>query len=233
MKFVAKKRHICFEDNHLLVVNKPAGLLSQGDKTGDQVVADIWSAYIKKRDDKPGNVFLHPAHRLDRPVSGCIILCKTSKSLTRMTTMFRNREIDKRYIGISMPKKAFEWHASKLTIEGFIHKDKRKNQVVHKSKPFPGGQPSTTKVGWLVMTKDLHVMECRPITGRPHQIRVQLASIGLPLYGDLKYGGPPTEDQRLYLHCYEMSFLHPVRKEPTVVKADFDSSPLWDKVPKL
>ncbi|NNE13959.1 MAG: RNA pseudouridine synthase [Saprospiraceae bacterium] len=132
-----------------------------------------------------------------------------------------------------MPRKGFEWRSSQLTIEGFIHKDKRKNQVVHKTKPFPGGQPSVTEVNWLSVTRNYHVLECRPITGRSHQIRVQLASIGLPLYGDLKYGGPPTSDQRLYLHCYEMSFLHPVRKEEVVVNANFDQAPLWEQVPKL
>lgn len=224
---------ICYEDNHLLVVNKSVGMLSQGDKTGDPDVMDHWAAYIKTRDHKPGNVFLHPTHRLDRPVSGCLILAKTSKALSRMTVAFRDRKIEKFYVAVCKATGKGRLTESDFTVKGFIAKDSRRNQVRFKSNPFEGGKLSETHFQLLLSERDRHVFLCRPLTGRSHQIRVHLSSRGLPILGDVKYGGIPTSDQRLYLHCYAMRFQHPVRREPLLVKAPFDDSLLWSFIPNL
>jgi 23S rRNA pseudouridine1911/1915/1917 synthase len=196
------KAMIIYEDNHLLIINKPAGMLSQGDKTGDDSVRDILIAYLKERDKKPGRVFIQPVHRLDRPVSGCLVLSKTSKALPRMMKLFADQKVEKKYIAISSVKEV-QWDFDEKLVQSYIVKDR-----------------------WTY-----HVFECRPLSGRSHQIRIHMKYIGAPIFGDKKYGGTATTDKRLYLHCQELTFVHPVKNEKLTVTAPIPSGKIWSIVP--
>jgi 23S rRNA pseudouridine1911/1915/1917 synthase len=222
-------RDILFEDNHLIIVNKPAGILSQGDNTGDISLLDEVKKYIKIKYDKPGDVYAGLAHRLDRPVSGVVIICKTSKSLTRINEMFKNREIEKKYIAIShnRPKEI------KGEIVSYLVKDSTKNKVTSsltaskKNKSYH----SVTNYELVMHLEGKSVFQLDPLTGRPHQLRVHLSSINCPIWGDVKYGSPKsTSDKSIALHCKTLQFVHPVTKIPLVISAPFPSEVIWNSV---
>jgi 23S rRNA pseudouridine1911/1915/1917 synthase len=220
-------RDILFEDNHLIIVNKPAGILSQGDSTGDPSLLDKVKNYIKIKYNKPGEVYAGLAHRLDRPVSGLVIVCKTSKSLTRINEMFRNREISKKYIAIShnRPK------VLKGEITSFLVKDPDKNKVT--SSPIASKKHKSyqaiTHYELVLHLEGKSVFQLDPITGRPHQLRVHLSSIQCPIWGDVKYGSPRnTDDKSIALHCRTLQFVHPVSKVPLVISAPFPSEKIWN-----
>ena len=221
---------VLFEDNHLIAVNKPAGYLSQGDSTGDVTVMDLVKEYIKLRYDKAGDVFLGSIHRLDRPVSGVILFARTSKALTRMTQLFRDRKVTKKYWAIvSEQPSPIE---GRLT--GFIYKDAKKNlsKVLPKanSNRYPGAKQAVLDYQLRGRIGTNVLLEVTPLTGRPHQIRVQLAQqLGCPIRGDLKYGfRQANEDGNINLHARSLEFLHPVRKEQVVITAALpDADQLW------
>lgn len=220
---------VLFEDNHLIGVNKPAGFLVQGDETEDVPLSEFVKEYIKIRYKKPGDVFLGVIHRLDRPVSGAMVFARTSKGLTRMNEVFKNREIKKTYWAIT--KERPEPITGHLT--HYINKDSQKN----KAKAFlkPSNRQKDAKKSDLdyELIADLdgyHLIKVNPITGRPHQIRVQLASIDCPIVGDIKYGFVrPNRDGSIHLHCRSLEFIHPVKKEPVIIKADPPEDMLWNK----
>jgi 23S rRNA pseudouridine1911/1915/1917 synthase len=225
---MADKIDILYEDNHLIIVNKPGGRLVQGDKTGDQAFRDDVGKFIKTRDDKPGNVFVGVVHRLDRPVSGCLIFAKTSKALSRMNTSFRNGEVNKIYWAITpdRPPKM----SDRLT--HYLLKDKKHNVV----KAFGQGgsargralKKAVLDYKLLAEIDQLSLLEIKPLTGRPHQIRVQLAAIGCPILSDVKYGSPKRPHKRfIYLHGRSLQFVHPVQKKPIVVHAPLPKDPIW------
>ncbi|MDX1686237.1 MAG: RluA family pseudouridine synthase [Saprospiraceae bacterium] len=221
---------VLFEDNHLLVVNKPAGWLTQGDRSGDQPLREALMSWIKVRDAKPGRVFLHPVHRLDRPVSGCLIFSKTSKSLSRMTQLFKRKAVDKHYSAICTLTSGSRKVGTHYVIDGYIKKHSRRNIVEHRKKPFEGAKHAQTEVE-LVRTLDgYYLFACKPLTGRSHQIRVQLSSIGYPIVGDLKYGGIKHDPGSILLHSTSCRFIHPVRKTELHVEAPFPNDPLWSKM---
>ncbi len=212
---------VLFEDNHLIAVNKPAGILSQGDSTGDTTVIDWTKNYIKLRYNKPGDVFLGSIHRLDRPVSGVILFARTSKALTRMNEMFQDRKVTKTYWAIvsSQPDPIVG------SLKGYIYKDKDKNR----SKVLPKADSNRHK-GAKLAKLDYRLLgrvgtnvllEVKPETGRPHQIRVQLADqLKTPIRGDLKYGDRNrNEDGNINLHSRSLEFLHPVKKEQVKIIA--------------
>jgi 23S rRNA pseudouridine1911/1915/1917 synthase len=220
-------RDILFEDNHLIVVNKPAGILSQGDNTGDISLLDQVKNYIKVKYDKPGEVYAGLAHRLDRPVSGVVIICKTSKSLTRINEMFKNREINKKYIAISHNRPKI----LKGEIASFLVKDPEKNKVT--SSPVASKKHksyhSITHYELVMHLEGKSVFQLDPVTGRPHQLRVHLSSIQCPIWGDVKYGSPRnTSDKSIALHCRTLQFVHPVSKVPLVISAPFPSENIWN-----
>lgn len=212
---------VLHEDNHLIAVNKPAGLLSQGDATGDRTVMDQVKAYIAFRYNKPGAVFLGSIHRLDRPVSGVILFARTSKALTRMTEQFRDRKVQKTYWAVveNQPDPI------EGTLNGYLFKDKEKNRskVVPKanSNRHQGAKHAKLDYRLLGRVGSNVLLEIKPETGRPHQIRVQLADqLKTPIRGDLKYGSRNrNEDGQINLHSRKLSFTHPVTKEPVEIVA--------------
>lgn len=206
-------------------------MLSQGDSTADPSARDIYMAFIKERDHKPGNVYLHPTHRLDRPVSGCLLMAKTSKGLSRMTQLFKSRDVHKKYIAISTSRDRDRAFGETLDIRGFIRKDKRNNRVEHKSKPFADAKSAQTLVTCLAHVNGYFVLSCEPKTGRSHQIRVQLASVGLPIVGDVKYGGEKYKEGFIHLHAHGLRFEHPIKKEQINIECQVPGYGLWHLVP--
>ncbi|NNE28415.1 MAG: RluA family pseudouridine synthase [Saprospiraceae bacterium] len=220
---------VIYEDNHLIAINKPAGVLVQGDQTGDTPISEEVKFYIKHRYNKPGDVYLGVIHRLDRPVSGALIFARTSKGLTRMNALFQQREIQKRYLAIS------KWHPDELNgrIETFLFKDKSKNKVRLMDKPSnrtPNAKKAITEYRLLSEVDGNYLYEVNPITGRPHQIRAHMQSVGAPLKGDLRYGAKKAlTDASICLHCFELSFVHPVKKEPVTIKANIPKHQEWNR----
>ena len=208
---------ILYEDNHLLALNKQAGQIVQGDKTGDLCMADEIKAFLKQRDGKPGNVFCGVVHRIDRPVSGVCLFAKTSKALSRMNEMVKNREIEKTYWAITRNKPPRE--AARLTDWLVRNEKQNKSYVVAAASAAAKEAVLDYKViacsdgGYYLLEVALH-------TGRHHQIRCQLANMGCPIKGDLKYGAPRSNpDGSISLHARSISFIHPVRKEKIVIQA--------------
>ena len=215
---------VIYEDNHLIAVNKPAGWLVQGDETGDQPLSDWVKKYIKVRYGKPGAVYLGVIHRIDRPVSGVVIFARTSKALERMNRLFQERKIKKTYLAVveERPKE----------LEGrlihYLEKDSSRNRV-HVYKQQKGKSKKSELTYKLIAgLGDHHLLEVNPITGRSHQIRGQLARIGCSIRGDVKYGANRKNyGGFIHLHCKEMSFIHPVKKEPVSIKADKPDEQIW------
>lgn len=218
---------ILYEDNHLLLLNKPAGWLVQGDRTGDPTLPDWGKAYLKEKYAKPGEVFLHPVHRLDRPVSGVVLLARTSKALERLSKNFRERDMAKTYLAvvIGQPFKSAD------ELRHFLVKDAATNTVRAFARP-PGwgleAKEGILRYESISTIGNLSLLKVSPLTGRPHQIRVQLAAIGCPIAGDLKYGAPaPLPDASIGLHALRLSFEHPVRHEFLEVEAPLPTLDFW------
>lgn len=215
---------ILFEDNHLIALNKEAGMLVQGDETGDTPLVDEVKQYIKKKYGKPGEVFLGVVHRLDRPVSGVVVLARTSKALSRMNALFRDRETDKVYWAITDRKPA----SKAGTLVHWLSKDEKRNRTTAYPRETPGALKSELTYKLIRSEGGSYLLEVRPLTGRSHQIRVQLASMGCPIFGDLKYGSStPTGDGSIALHARELTFVHPVKKEPITLQAPVPDKPWW------
>ena len=215
---------VLYEDNHLLIVNKPSGMLVQGDRTRDKTILDEYKYYIKKKYDKPGAVFLNPVHRLDRPVSGCLMLARTSKGASRMTEAFRLGKVKKVYHAVS--DKALE-HLNGNMVDYMI-KDEKKNISRIIPKGQNGGKRAELSYEMVAQTKGFCLYRVYPETGRSHQIRLQLSHSGAPIVGDRKYKGAKNgEPGMIYLHCSELEFDHPTRKEPIVVSCFPVFGSLW------
>lgn len=213
-----------FEDNHLLVVNKRAGILVQGDETGDVPLIELGKDYIKKKYAKPGAVFLGLVHRIDRPVSGLVVLAKTSKALERMTAQFRERETAKTYWAIVRNKPANE----RGQLIHWLSKDEKKNKTTAFKSETAGALKSELSYEVIAASGGEYLLEVKPITGRPHQIRVQLASIGCPIKGDVKYGDSEANaDGSICLHARRLDFVHPVKKEPLSIEAELPNTSFW------
>lgn len=218
---------VLFEDNHLLVVNKAAGILVQGDATGDKPLAELAKDYIATKYQKPGAVFLGVVHRLDRPVSGIVVLARTSKALERMNELFRSRQTQKTYWALVKQKPPKEAD----TLIHWLQKDASKNKTTAYSKERDGAQRSELSYKVLGQVTDHWLVEVNPVTGRPHQIRVQLASMGCAIRGDVKYGYPDANtDASINLHARRLSFMHPVKKEVITFEAPLPDEYYWNKV---
>jgi 23S rRNA pseudouridine1911/1915/1917 synthase len=223
---VSDKLQVLFEDNHLLVVNKPGGLLVQGDATGDKTLLDIGKAYIKQKYDKPGKVFLGTVHRIDRPVSGIVVMARTSKALERLNKQFRDRKIYKKYWAVVKRKPKKE----KDKLVNWLIKNTDKNVVTSYTREVEGSQRAELHYKVLGKLNDHFLLEVNPITGRPHQIRVQLSAMGCPIRGDLKYGfHKPNNDANINLHAREIVFEHPVKKEQIKLTAPLPENDFWEQ----
>ena len=215
---------VIYEDNHLLIVNKASGILVQGDITGDIPLVELCKEYIGKKYRKPGAVFLGVVHRIDRPVSGIVVLARTSKALERMNELFRENRTKKTYWAITDKKPPLE--TGKLI--HWLTKDEKKNKVTAYPRETVGALKSELRYRILAMAERQCLLEVQPVTGRPHQIRVQLASMGCVIKGDLKYGAPQAlEDGSIALHARKLEFTHPVRKEPMVLEAHLPDTRVW------
>lgn len=215
---------VIYEDNHLLVVNKASGILVQGDITGDVPLVDLCKEYIGKRYGKPGAVFLGVVHRIDRPVTGIVVLARTSKALERMNALFRENLTKKTYWAVTDKQPPSETG----NLVHWLIKDEKKNKTTAYSRETPGALRSELSYEIVAQADKQWLLRVNPLTGRPHQIRVQLSSLGCPIKGDVKYGSSvPSQDGSIALHARRLEFSHPVKKEPMVFNAPLPNSPQW------
>lgn len=215
---------VLYEDNHLIIVNKASSEIVQGDKTGDKPMSEMVKEYLKEKYNKPGNVFCGVTHRLDRPTSGVVVFAKTSKALPRLNLMFRDNEVGKVYWAIVQNRPAKDSD----TLTHYLVKDERKN----KSSAFDTERPNTKKAvmnyTMIAQSDNYFLLEVQLETGRHHQIRVQLAKIGCPVKGDLKYGSKRSNrDGSISLHARGISFIHPVSQNKIEITAPVPDDNLW------
>ncbi|MGE4454018.1 MAG: RluA family pseudouridine synthase [Sphaerochaeta sp.] len=216
---------ILYEDNHLIVVNKRGGELVQGDRTGDKTLADLVKEYLKVTYNKKGNVYLGIPHRLDRPTSGLVVFAKTEKALVRLNELFKGNTIKKTYWAIvdNLPNER------EGTLLHYIIRDTKANKSVALPVQRQKGKLAKMDYRLIAESKTYFLLEVLLHTGRHHQIRAQLAAIGLHIKGDLKYGFPRSNpDGGISLHARSISFVHPVRKEEITLVADPPADNLWD-----
>lgn len=221
---LAEPAPILYEDNHLLAVNKKAGQIVQGDKTGDIPLSECFKEYIKERDNKPGNVFLGVPHRLDRPVSGVLLFAKTGKALERVNALIRNRQLQKTYWAITRHEPPQE----QARIEQYIVKNEKQNKSYICPASVSGAQKAELSYRLLARSQRYFLLEVQLHTGRHHQIRAQLANMGCPIQGDLKYGDKRSNpDGGISLHARSLQLIHPVRQTPLEIIAPLPETALW------
>lgn len=215
---------ILYEDNHVIVINKSASDIVQGDKTGDETLPDRIKAYLKVKYDKPGNVFCGVVHRLDRPTSGAVVFARTSKALERLNAQFRDKETNKVYWAIVETKPQKE----EGTLVHYLKKNEKQNKSYASLTEVSGSKKAVLHYKWIGYSDKYHLLQVTLETGRHHQIRCQLASVGCVIKGDLKYGAKrPNKDGSICLHARELDFNHPTTKELIHVVAPVPNDPLW------
>ncbi len=219
--------NVIYEDNHIIIVNKKSGEIVQGDKTGDRPLSDIVKDYIKEKYAKPGAVFLGVAHRLDRPVSGLVIFARTSKALARLNKMFAEGEIHKTYWAIvkkGIRSEGKDWQ----TLEHWLVRNEKQNKSYAYLTEKPNAKKAILKYRILNDSDNYSLLEVNLMTGRHHQIRCQLAAMGSPIKGDLKYGAPRSNpDGSISLISRRVEFVHPVSKETIIAEAPLPDDNLW------
>jgi 23S rRNA pseudouridine1911/1915/1917 synthase len=219
------KPQVLYEDNHIIIVNKRPSEIVQGDKSGDEPLSERVKQYIKIKYNKPGDVFLGVVHRLDRPVSGIVIFARTSKALTRLNEMLREKQIKKTYWAITanLPREESEH------LIDYLVRDSVKNKSFITKENKKGAKRAELIYTHIKGSDKYHLTEVELLTGRHHQIRVQLAHMGCPIRGDVKYGAQRTnKDASIHLHARRIEFLHPVKKEPIQIEANPPDDPLWN-----
>lgn len=224
MRSTKDNLQVLFEDNHLIIINKKVGDIVQGDKTGDTPLSEVVKAYIAEKYQKPGKVFLGVVHRLDRPTTGVVIFAKTSKALERMNKMLREKTIEKTYWALveGMPKKKVN------SLTHYLRKNPKNNKSTAYSKETKDSKQAILHYKQLLALDNFSLLEVNLETGRHHQIRCQLAINGNSIKGDLKYGSKRSnKNGGIHLHARQIKFLHPVKKEETLVKAPLPKDPLW------
>lgn len=225
-KIISTKNNlqVLHEDNHIIVVNKRAGDIVQGDKTGDKPLSDVAKEYIKDKYDKPGNVFLGVVHRLDRPTTGIVMFSKTSKALPRLNKLFAEKKAKKTYWALvkNQPPKTSD------TLINWLKKNPKNNKSTAYHKEIEGSKNAILHYKVIKKLDNFYLLEIDLETGRHHQIRAQLATIGCPIKGDLKYGfDRSNKDGSISLHARTLRFVHPVKKEELFITAPLPNDPLW------
>ncbi len=216
---------VIYEDNHLLVVNKSSGVLVQGDISGDQPLVEMCKEYIGEKYKKPGAVFLGVVHRIDRPVSGLVIFARTSKALERMNALFRENKVQKTYWALVEHEPE-----ERGTLVHWLIKDGTRNKTTAFTAETPGALRSELTFQLLAKSSGQYLLAVYPVTGRPHQIRVQLAAMGCPIAGDLKYGARNAfDDAGIALHAKSLEFVHPVSKEHMALRAPLPALGRWSR----
>lgn len=215
---------VLYEDNHIIAVNKKPSEIVQGDKTGDEPMSDAVKRYLKEKYNKPGEVFTGVVHRIDRPVSGVVLFAKTSKALSRLNELFRTKDIQKTYWAVVKNKPKLD-HA---TLINYLVKDERTNKSRAYNEERKGALRSELSYTVIAKTDNYYLLEVLPITGRHHQIRVQLSHMGCPIKGDVKYGFDRTnKDASIHLHARKIEFIHPVKDEPVCIIAPPPDEVVW------
>ncbi len=218
---------VVYEDNHIIIVYKESGEIVQGDKTGDKPLSDIVKEYIKHKYNKPGNVFLGVVHRLDRPVSGLVVFAKTSKALTRLNNMFRDGEIHKTYWAITRNRPPEE----EGTLTDWLVRNEKQNKSYAHNKEVARSKKAILHYKIIGASDKYTLLEVNLMTGRHHQIRCQLAHMGCPIKGDLKYGAKRSNaDGSISLLSHKVEFVHPVSKEPISVISPLPNDNLWREI---
>lgn len=216
---------VLYEDNHIIIVYKQSGEIVQGDKTGDKPLSETIKEWIKQKYAKPGNVFLGVVHRLDRPVSGIVVFAKTSKALSRLNNMFRNGEVRKTYWAMvqtapNMPE---------ATLTNWLVRNEKQNKSYVYNNEMPNAKQAILKYKTIGQTEHYTLLEVNLLTGRHHQIRCQLAAMGCPIKGDLKYGALRSNpDGSISLLSHKVEFIHPVSKQKIVVVSPLPTEKVWD-----
>ena len=227
IKTLSKKNNlqVLFEDNHIIIINKRVGDIVQGDKTGDKPLSEVVKEYLKDKYNKPGNVYLGVVHRLDRPTSGIVLFARTSKSLPRLNQIFKDKEAKKTYWAVvkNKPPKDSD------TLTHWLKKNPKNNTSKAYSKEVPDSKKAILDYKIIKKLDNYFLLEINLHTGRHHQIRVQLASIGCAIKGDLKYKfDRSNKNGGIHLHARKLEFIHPVKKEKVTVTAPLPSDPIWD-----
>ncbi len=226
-KIVSNKSNlqVLYEDNHIIIINKRAGDIVQGDKTGDKPLSDVVKEYIKDKYNKPGNVYLGVVHRLDRPTTGLVIFAKTSKVLPRLNKLFLSKDIKKTYWAVvkNAPPKTED------TLTNWLKKNPKNNKSTAYTKEVADSKKAILHYKLLKKLDNYYLLEVNLETGRHHQIRSQLSNIGCPIKGDLKYGfNRSNKDASIHLHARDIEFIHPVKKEQIAISAPLPKDAIWD-----
>lgn len=229
MKTISTKNNlqVLHEDNHIIVINKRVGDIVQGDKTGDKPLSDVVKEYIKEKYNKPGEVFLGVVHRLDRPTTGIVVFARTSKALSRLNELFKNRETQKTYWAVVKNKPA---EASARLVHYLKRNEKNNTSKAH-IKEVPDSKIASLDYKIIRELNNYYALEINLHTGRHHQIRAQLAAIGSPIKGDLKYGADRSNlDGGIHLHARKLILIHPVTKESLEIIAPVPDDPIWKAI---
>ena len=216
---------VVYEDNHIIIVNKTASEIVQGDKTGDTPLSETVKLYLKEKYQKPGNVFIGVTHRLDRPVSGLVVFAKTSKALSRLNEMFKNSEVKKTYWAVvkNLPRE------EEGELVNYLVRNEKQNKSYAYDKEVPGSKKAILHYRLIGRSQNYYLLEIDLKTGRHHQIRCQLAKMGCPIKGDLKYGAQRSNpDGSICLHARMVKFMHPVSKELIELTAPVPAGNLWN-----
>lgn len=220
---------VLYEDNHIIIVNKTSSEIVQGDKTGDKPLSEIVKEYLKEKYNKPGNVFCGVTHRLDRPTSGIVVFAKTSKALSRLNEMFKDKDVSKTYWAIvkNPPKQKTG------TLKHYLVRNEKQNKSYAYDSEKPNSKLAILHYKIIAQSDKYYLLEIDLETGRHHQIRCQLAKIGCPIKGDLKYGADRSNpDGSISLHARKISLIHPVSKMPIEIEAPTPSDNLWNALEK-
>jgi len=227
MRIVSTKNNlqVIYEDNHLIIVNKRVGDIVQGDKTKDKPLSEVVKEYIATKYHKTGNVYLGVVHRLDRPTSGIIIFARTSKALTRLNKMLRDKEIKKTYIAIvkNKPKE------NQGTLINYLRKNPKNNKAIIFNRETPDTKKAILHYKIIKELDNYYALEIDLETGRHHQIRAQLSAIGCSIKGDLKYGADRSnKNGGIHLHAFKIEFIHPVKKELITLNSEMPNEVIWN-----